>query len=87
MGLSALTVAEYFREDLQQDVLLFIGYQPTLATEMVQAEERPVIASRRICGGLPLQLAHKPVAASLVSAGVMSNPFTVGSVSSWQSDP
>ena len=24
MGLSALTVAEYFREDLQQDVLLFI---------------------------------------------------------------
>ena len=111
VGLSALTVAEYFREDLQQDVLLFIdnifrfvqagsevsallgrltsavGYQPTLATEMVQAEERPVIASRRICGGLPLQLAHKPVAASLVSAGVMSNPFTVGSVSSWQSDP
>ena len=65
VGLSALTVAEYFREDLQQDVLLFIGYQPTLATEMVQAEERPVIASRRICGGLPLQLAHKPVAASL----------------------
>ena len=47
VGLSALTVAEYFREDLQQDVLLFIdnifrfgrltsavGYQPTLATEM-----------------------------------------------------
>ena len=24
VGLSALTVAEYFREDLQQDVLLFI---------------------------------------------------------------
>ena len=92
VGLSALTVAEYFREDLQQDVLLFIGYQPTLATEMVQAEERPVIASRRICGGLPLQLELASISDPYpghCNAGwrSMSNPFTVGSVSSWQSDP
>lgn len=64
VGLSGLTVAEYFRDEEGQDVLLFIdnifrftqagsevsallgrmpsavGYQPTLATEMGQLEER-----------------------------------------------
>ncbi|MFH0800617.1 MAG: F0F1 ATP synthase subunit beta [Pseudomonadota bacterium] len=64
VGLSALTVAEYFRDDQKQDVLLFIdnifrftqagsevsallgrmpsavGYQPTLATEMGELQER-----------------------------------------------
>ncbi|MCL2325222.1 MAG: F0F1 ATP synthase subunit beta [Proteobacteria bacterium] len=64
VALSGLTVAEYFREELHQDVLLFIdnifrftqagsevsallgripsavGYQPTLATEMGQLQER-----------------------------------------------
>ncbi len=64
VGLSALTVAEYFRDELKQDVLLFIdnifrftqagsevstllgrmpaavGYQPTLANEMGQLQER-----------------------------------------------
>ncbi|MFZ1863125.1 MAG: F0F1 ATP synthase subunit beta [Polyangiales bacterium] len=64
VALSALTVAEYFRDDEGQDVLLFIdnifrftqagsevsallgripsavGYQPTLATEMGQLQER-----------------------------------------------
>src|SRR5262249_23719248 len=64
VGLSALTVAEYFRDVSRQDVLLFIdnifrfvqagsevsallgrmpsavGYQPTLATEMGQLQER-----------------------------------------------
>ena len=64
VGLSALTMAEYFRDDEHQDVLLFIdnifrftqagsevsallgrmpsavGYQPTLATEMGQLQER-----------------------------------------------
>jgi F-type H+-transporting ATPase subunit beta len=64
VALSALTVAEYFRDDQGQDVLLFIdnifrftqagsevsallgripsavGYQPTLATEMGQLQER-----------------------------------------------
>jgi F-type H+-transporting ATPase subunit beta len=64
VALSALTVAEYFREELHQDVLLFIdnifrftqagsevsallgripsavGYQPTLATEMGNLQER-----------------------------------------------
>ncbi|MBQ1477658.1 MAG: F0F1 ATP synthase subunit beta, partial [Erysipelotrichaceae bacterium] len=63
-GLSALTMAEYFRDEEKQDVLLFIdnifrftqagsevsallgrmpsavGYQPTLATEMGQLQER-----------------------------------------------
>ncbi|PRP94851.1 F0F1 ATP synthase subunit beta [Enhygromyxa salina] len=63
-GLSAITVAEYFRDDVSQDVLLFIdnvfrfvqagnevsgtlgrppsriGYQPTLAAEVAQLEER-----------------------------------------------
>ena len=64
VGLSALTMAEYFRDQKGQDVLLFIdnifrfvqagqevsallgrlpsavGYQPTLATEMGQLQER-----------------------------------------------
>ena len=64
VGLSALTMAEYFRDEQGQDVLLFIdnifrfvqagsevsallgrmpsavGYQPTLATEMGQLQER-----------------------------------------------
>ncbi len=64
VGLSALTMAEYFRDEQHQDVLLFIdnifrfvqagsevsallgrmpsavGYQPTLATEMGQLQER-----------------------------------------------
>jgi len=64
VGLSALTVAEYFRDEEGQDVLLFIdnifrfaqagsevsallgripsavGYQPTLATEMGELQER-----------------------------------------------
>jgi F-type H+-transporting ATPase subunit beta len=64
VGLSALTVAEYFRDEAKQDVLLFIdnifrftqagsevsallgrmpsavGYQPTLATEMGELQER-----------------------------------------------
>jgi F-type H+-transporting ATPase subunit beta len=64
VALSALTVAEYFRDDEGQDVLLFVdnifrftqagsevsallgripsavGYQPTLATEMGQLQER-----------------------------------------------
>src|SRR5690242_1306802 len=64
VGLTALTVAEYFRDDEGQDVLLFIdnifrftqagsevsallgrmpsavGYQPTLATEMGELQER-----------------------------------------------
>jgi F-type H+/Na+-transporting ATPase subunit beta len=64
VGLSALTMAEYFRDEMRQDVLLFIdnifrfvqagsevstllgrmpsavGYQPTLANEMGQLQER-----------------------------------------------
>lgn len=64
IGLSGLTVAEYFRDEERQDVLLFIdnifrftqagsevstllgripsavGYQPTLATEMGELQER-----------------------------------------------
>ena len=64
VGLSGLTMAEYFRDERSQDVLLFIdnifrfvqagsevsallgrmpsavGYQPTLATEMGQLQER-----------------------------------------------
>ncbi len=64
VGLSGLTVAEYFRDEEQKDVLLFIdnifrftqagsevsallgrmpsavGYQPTLATEMGELQER-----------------------------------------------
>src|SRR3712207_3134279 len=64
VALSALTMAEYFRDEMRQDVLLFIdnifrfvqagsevstllgrmpsavGYQPTLASEMGQLQER-----------------------------------------------
>ncbi len=64
VGLTGLTMAEYFRDEQNQDVLLFIdnifrftqagsevsallgrvpsqaGYQPTLATEMGQLQER-----------------------------------------------
>src|SRR4030095_3360900 len=64
VGLTGLTVAEYFRDEEGQDVLLFIdnifrftqagsevsallgrmpsavGYQPTLATEMGELQER-----------------------------------------------
>ena len=64
VGLTGLTVAEYFRDEMSQDVLLFIdnifrftqagsevsallgrmpsavGYQPTLATEMGELQER-----------------------------------------------
>ncbi|MDD5718161.1 MAG: F0F1 ATP synthase subunit beta [Candidatus Krumholzibacteria bacterium] len=64
VGLSGLTMAEHFRDEMKQDVLLFIdnifrftqagsevsallgrmpsavGYQPTLATEMGQLQER-----------------------------------------------
>ncbi|MEW5758678.1 MAG: F0F1 ATP synthase subunit beta [Candidatus Omnitrophota bacterium] len=64
VGLSALTIAEYFRDEERKDVLLFIdniyrfvqagsevstllgrmpsavGYQPNLATEMAQLQER-----------------------------------------------
>ena len=53
VGLSGLTMAEYFRDVKNQDVLLFIdnifrftqagsevGYQPTLATEMGALQER-----------------------------------------------
>ncbi|RXD25602.1 F0F1 ATP synthase subunit beta, partial [Acinetobacter baumannii] len=64
VALTGLTMAEYFRDELKQDVLLFIdnifrftqagsevsallgrmpsavGYQPTLATEMGQLQER-----------------------------------------------
>jgi F-type H+-transporting ATPase subunit beta len=70
VGLSALTQAEYFRDELGQDVLLFVdnifrfvqagsevsallgrmpsavGYQPTLATEMGELQER-ITSTRR----------------------------------------
>jgi F-type H+-transporting ATPase subunit beta len=70
VGLSALTMAEYFRDELGQDVLLFIdnifrfvqagsevsallgrmpsavGYQPTLASELGDLEER-ITSTRR----------------------------------------
>lgn len=70
VGLSALTVAEYFRDDENRDVLLFIdnifrftqagsevsallgrmpsavGYQPTLATEMGELQER-IMSTRK----------------------------------------
>jgi F-type H+-transporting ATPase subunit beta len=70
VGLSGLTMAEYFRDELGQDVLLFIdnifrfvqagsevsallgrmpsavGYQPTLATEMGQLQERITSTSK-----------------------------------------
>jgi F-type H+-transporting ATPase subunit beta len=70
VGLSGLTMAEYFRDERNQDVLLFIdnifrfvqagsevsallgrmpsavGYQPTLATEMGQLQERITSTSK-----------------------------------------
>lgn len=70
VGLSALTMAEYFRDEEGMDVLLFIdnifrfvqagsevstllgrmpsavGYQPSLATEMAQLQER-IVSTRR----------------------------------------
>jgi F-type H+-transporting ATPase subunit beta len=70
IGLSGLTMAEYFRDEEHQDVLLFIdniyrytlagmevsallgrmpsavGYQPTLATEMGELEERITSTSK-----------------------------------------
>lgn len=70
VGLSALTMAEYFRDEQGLDVLLFIdniyrfvqagsevstllgrmpsavGYQPSLATEMAQLQER-IVSTRR----------------------------------------
>ncbi|HEY8496958.1 MAG TPA: F0F1 ATP synthase subunit beta [Limnochordales bacterium] len=70
VGLTALTIAEYFRDSEGQDVLVFIdnifrfvqagsevsallgrmpsavGYQPTLATEMGQLQER-IVTTRR----------------------------------------
>jgi F-type H+-transporting ATPase subunit beta len=70
VGLSGLTMAEYFRDERSQDVLLFIdnifrfvqagsevsallgrmpsavGYQPTLATEMGQLQERITSTSK-----------------------------------------
>jgi F-type H+/Na+-transporting ATPase subunit beta len=39
VALSGLTVAEHFRDE-GQDVLLFVGYQPTLATDMGALQER-----------------------------------------------
>jgi F-type H+-transporting ATPase subunit beta len=72
VGLAALTIAEYFRDEERQDVLLFIdnifrftqagsevsallgrmpsaaGYQPTLATEMGQLQERITTTQIRI---------------------------------------
>ena len=70
VALSALTVAEYFRDDMGQDVLLFVdnifrftqagsevsallgripsavGYQPTLATDMGELQERIVTTKK-----------------------------------------
>jgi len=82
VGLAALTVAEYFRDVLQQDVLLFIdnifrftqagsevsallgrmpsavGYQPTLADEMGELQER--ITSTRGRSITSLQAVYVP---------------------------
>ena len=70
VGLTGLTMAEYFRDEKQKDVLLFIdnifrftqagsevsallgrlpsavGYQPTLATEMGELQERIISTTR-----------------------------------------
>jgi F-type H+/Na+-transporting ATPase subunit beta len=70
VGLSGLTMAEYFRDELNKDVLLFIdnifrftqagsevsallgrlpsavGYQPTLATEMGELQERIISTTK-----------------------------------------
>ncbi|MFA5096304.1 MAG: F0F1 ATP synthase subunit beta [Candidatus Omnitrophota bacterium] len=82
VGLSALTVAEYFRDEERKDVLLFIdnvfryvqagsevstllgrmpsavGYQPNLATEIAQLEER--IASTRNGSITSIQAVYVP---------------------------
>ena len=82
VGLSALTMAEYFRDHEHQDVLLFIdniyrftqagsevsallgrmpsavGYQPTLATEMGQLQER--IASTKNGSITSIQAVYVP---------------------------
>lgn len=82
IGLGALTMAEYFRDEERKDVLLFIdniyrfiqagsevstllgrmpsavGYQPNLATEMAQLEER--IASTRNGSITSIQAVYVP---------------------------
>ncbi len=82
VALSALTMAEYFRDELHDDVLLFIdniyrftqagsevsallgrmpsavGYQPTLATEMGQLQER--IASTKNGAITSIQAVYVP---------------------------
>lgn len=82
VGMSALTVAEYFRDSRHQDVLLLIdnvfrfvqaggevsgllgrlpsrvGYQPTLATEIAELEER--IASVRGASITSIQAVYVP---------------------------
>src|SRR5207247_5863242 len=82
VGLSALTVAEYFRDEEGRDILLFIdnifrftqagsevsallgrmpsavGYQPTLATEMADLQER--ITSTRLGSITSLQAIFVP---------------------------
>lgn len=82
VGLSALTMAEYFRDEERKDVLLFIdniyrfvqagsevstllgrmpsavGYQPNLATEMAQLQER--IASTRSGSITSVQAVYVP---------------------------
>lgn len=82
VGHSALTMAEYFREDLGQDVLLLVdnifrfiqagmelsgllgrlpsrlGYQPTMATELADLEER--IASSRKASITSIQAVYVP---------------------------
>ncbi|MGH3443381.1 MAG: F0F1 ATP synthase subunit beta [Nitriliruptorales bacterium] len=82
VGLSALTMAEYFRDEMRQDVLLFIdnifrfvqagqevstllgrmpsavGYQPTLANEMGNLQER--ITSTRGRSITSLQAVYVP---------------------------
>lgn len=82
IGLSALTMAEYFRDEENKDVLLFIdnvyryiqagsevstllgrmpsavGYQPNLATEVAQLEER--IASTRNGSITSIQAVYVP---------------------------
>lgn len=82
VGRSALTMAEYFRDDLGQDVLLLIdnifrfiqagmelsglmgrlpsrlGYQPTMATELAELEER--IASSKKASITSIQAVYVP---------------------------
>jgi F-type H+-transporting ATPase subunit beta len=82
VGLSALTMAEYFRDEQRKDVLLFVdniyryvqagsevssllgrmpsavGYQPSLATEIAQLEER--IASTRKGSITSIQAVYVP---------------------------